>query len=322
MTTTTKEALEPCPISAVDAMWEALKAACCKNPAEAKLAVFVSEKKFKEALAPFAAPIAPVVDDTLCLLCGHKGVAPDGTCMVPVPICSDDYHGTRRCGCRCNFKDAPAATVAPQQSEEAGLRDDGFIEHDLGDKVIVTRAPASPAAPSRSVQHLVNQWQAAWLSTQDISRDSEADLVRRIEALIFPVAPILHCSCGAACTPDEYAAHRAMGHDAPAALRDEAERPRGIFDAGFAATTPPSTLARKAAEIETHLGTLPFSLIDEIHERRQTIYRGLDYRLSPDVAAKLKTDLDYLMAFAVALRPASSSAVLPQRVGRENKCPI
>ena len=85
-------------------------------------------------------------------------------------------------------------------------------------------APASPAAPSRSVQHLVNQWQAAWLSTQDISRDSEADLVRRIEALIFPAALILHCSCGAACTPDEYVAHRAMGHDAPAALRDEAER--------------------------------------------------------------------------------------------------
>lgn len=33
-----------------------------------------------------------------------------------------------------------------------------------------------------------------------------------------PAAPVLHCSCGAACTPDEYAAHRAMGHDAPAAL--------------------------------------------------------------------------------------------------------
>ena len=37
-----------------------------------------------------------------------------------------------------------------------------------------------------------------------------------------PTAPILHCSCGAACTSDEYAAHRAMGHDAPAAIRDEA----------------------------------------------------------------------------------------------------
>lgn len=61
---TTKEALEPPDRSpTVDAMWEALKAACCKNPAEAKLAVFVSEKKFKEALAPFAAPmVAPVVD--------------------------------------------------------------------------------------------------------------------------------------------------------------------------------------------------------------------------------------------------------------------
>lgn len=44
----------------VDKMWEALKAECCKNPAEAKLAVFVSEKKFKEALAPFAAAAATV----------------------------------------------------------------------------------------------------------------------------------------------------------------------------------------------------------------------------------------------------------------------
>lgn len=42
-------------VATVDQMWEALKAACCKNPAEAKLAVFVSEKKFKDALAPFAA---------------------------------------------------------------------------------------------------------------------------------------------------------------------------------------------------------------------------------------------------------------------------
>lgn len=59
--------------------------------------------------------------------------------------------------------------------------------------------------------------------------------------------------------------------------------------------------------VETHLGRLPFSLIDEIHERRQTIYRGLDYRLSPDIAARLKTDLDYLMAFVVALRHCFSA---------------
>ena len=49
----------------VDKMWEALKAECCKNPAEAKLAVFVSEKKFKEALAPFAAAAATAAPDIL-----------------------------------------------------------------------------------------------------------------------------------------------------------------------------------------------------------------------------------------------------------------
>lgn len=36
----------------------------------------------------------------------------------------------------------------------------------------------------QSAQHLVNQWQAAWVSTQDISRDSETDLVRRIEVML------------------------------------------------------------------------------------------------------------------------------------------
>lgn len=39
-----------------------------------------------------------------CVLCGHNATHPnDGTCMAPVPICSDDYHGTRRCGCKCKF---------------------------------------------------------------------------------------------------------------------------------------------------------------------------------------------------------------------------
>lgn len=59
------------------------------------------------------APIAASVDD-LCLLCGHKGVATDGTCMVPVPISSDDYHGTRRCGCKCRFRDS----IATPQNEQ------------------------------------------------------------------------------------------------------------------------------------------------------------------------------------------------------------
>lgn len=50
---------------------------------------------------------AAAPQEAFCLLCGHKGMAPDGTCMVPVPICSDDYHGRRRCGCKCRFTAAP-----------------------------------------------------------------------------------------------------------------------------------------------------------------------------------------------------------------------
>jgi len=35
---------------------------------------------------------------------------------------------------------------------------------------------------AKTAQHVANKWQAAWVSTQDISRDSESDLVQRIEA--------------------------------------------------------------------------------------------------------------------------------------------
>jgi hypothetical protein len=41
----------------------------------------------------------------------------------------------------------------------------------------------------------------------------ESREVREAAAPASPAAPVLHCSCGAACTPDEYEAHRAMGHD-------------------------------------------------------------------------------------------------------------
>lgn len=58
---------------------------------------------------------APVVDARLCLLCGHYAAAPDGSCMAPVATCSDDYHGTRRCGCKCKF---PAVSPDVQASAD------------------------------------------------------------------------------------------------------------------------------------------------------------------------------------------------------------
>lgn len=39
-----------------------------------------------------------------CPVCGHgrSWIRPsDNTCGAPVPICSDDYHGSRACGCHC-----------------------------------------------------------------------------------------------------------------------------------------------------------------------------------------------------------------------------
>lgn len=68
-----------------------------------------------------------------CLLCGHKGVAPDGTCMAPVPMCSDDYHGTRRCGCKCRFPDTTAAPVEQSQTCEWEDNGRGFWLASCGD---------------------------------------------------------------------------------------------------------------------------------------------------------------------------------------------
>lgn len=114
---------------------------------------------------------------------------------------------------------APAATVAPQQSDDLAqwssvdnwplpdvlnkladatecLLNDYNYDRDGWEQLKYAALAArrhiallaAPAAPARSVQHLVNQWQAAWVSTQDISRDPETDLVRRIEAYVSPVA--------------------------------------------------------------------------------------------------------------------------------------
>lgn len=54
-----------------------------------------------------------------CVKCEHPITAesPDegGWCVVPMPMCSDAYHGTRTCGCKCVF---PTATPATEQGDE------------------------------------------------------------------------------------------------------------------------------------------------------------------------------------------------------------
>lgn len=67
--------------------------------------------------------------------------------------------------------------------------------------------------------------------------------------------------------------------------------------------TKPSTATpgEGAREIETRLGVLPLSLIDDIDGRRESIYHGWNYQLDAKVASQMKTDLDYLRAFVGAL---------------------
>lgn len=99
-------------VATVDQMWEALKAACCKNPTEAKLAVFVSEKKFKEALAPFAATASPAAP---------KEAAPCANCLHTDPhngpAGTVDDACTHR-GCNCGYYQ-PATTTSPNTTREA-----------------------------------------------------------------------------------------------------------------------------------------------------------------------------------------------------------
>lgn len=66
------------------------------------------------------------------------------------------------------------------------------------------------------------------------------------------------------------------------------------------ATQPSARVA--AEEIETRAGLLPLSLIGDIQQRRETIYKGFGYE---HYAAEMKTDLDYALAFlAVAIFPS------------------
>lgn len=61
----------------------------------------------------------------------------------------------------------------------------------------MTKEPTATPTPlaARTVQHLLNQWQATWLSAQVISRDSEADLARRIKTFMADNASIGDAGC-------------------------------------------------------------------------------------------------------------------------------
>ena len=46
----------------------------------------------------------PTTSERRCPLCDHDGSSmSEGICVVSVPICSDDFHGMRACGCKCVF---------------------------------------------------------------------------------------------------------------------------------------------------------------------------------------------------------------------------
>jgi len=45
----------------------------------------------------------PQPSEQRCVLCDHSGFIVNGKCAHPVLICSDDYHGTRSCDCKCQF---------------------------------------------------------------------------------------------------------------------------------------------------------------------------------------------------------------------------
>lgn len=56
-----------------------------------------------------------------CVICKHNNLSVDGYCKEQVAICSDGYHGTRECGCKCVFPAAPTATERPSDEKVAEL---------------------------------------------------------------------------------------------------------------------------------------------------------------------------------------------------------
>lgn len=77
----------------------------------------VDECDIYDAVAAFRS------EDGNCVLCGHLDLDADGlTCAAPVPICSDDSHGLRHCGCRCTFPSAPEAqSLGERIARDCGL---------------------------------------------------------------------------------------------------------------------------------------------------------------------------------------------------------
>lgn len=150
---------------------------------------------------------------------------------------------------------APASTVAPQQSDAMHCSECGHHKSNLdaegrcsfgynyhrnpkdwcGHRCVYENtaisAPASPAASS-----LEKCMAEPKSDTEPICANCEREIVKSEHGPPINDISWSHTHNGVVW----------CNWSAPAALRDEAERPRGIFDSGFA-TTPPSTLAKAAA---------------------------------------------------------------------------
>lgn len=72
--------------------------------------------KFQDVMKRLATTSSPTPAESVCLLCGHNE-AVNGYCTALVPICSDDYHGTHFCGCKCEFT-APAENTRVEGEQE------------------------------------------------------------------------------------------------------------------------------------------------------------------------------------------------------------
>lgn len=271
--TTTKEALEPCPwcpakpqphpdvLSAKDYMVLYHAPECFRSPQLGGYELIPVIKLGKWNSRVSAPIVAPVVDDDQstpetvfmvsepssidCAVCG-------GSFLLPETVIVKNAAGRPERACLdCAKGKPPVLTDVFQWPEQLTIihYDDGGFSATQAvppDKAKFAHvyyrdaAPAATVAPQQSDANADKIWKACKEIVHRINmgEHNHPDLapetaltwwLATIVAKHFetapasPAAPVLHCSCGVACTPEEYEAHRAMGHDAPAALRDEAE---------------------------------------------------------------------------------------------------
>ncbi len=230
-----------------------------------------------------------------CLNCGHDAMDNGGFCtelvLGPVPLA-----GLRYCGCKCVFPAPPE----PEQLKAESRKPAGDCAN-CGSPIVEAFAPGV-GDYWYHVRGLV------YCDTDNPSSERTATPQRLTkEEVINASTPVPAEAAAQDETPIDLIAWKwanSLSESEQSVLLSSSIKrlQRMIVERCPPSTATNSAAVEATAQVETRLGTLPLSLIDDIDQRRETLYKGFDYHLNPQIAQRMKSDLDYLRAFVAAFR--------------------